>query len=261
MKKSVKAIIAVAVVIVIAIGGIVGGVLYNKAQEAKMEEAIAQEVEALNKLEADEDIEQEAYFKQVNEILERKVVEKGKYAVLEESIKGYLKEYYYSGVDEATNIFDSDAFNFEVIVHEGTDFKNAKKAIDDAKYVLDKSIEKYNKFLDEKNAEEYIADKGFNDKQKEIFKNAIDDIKGYTDKKTSDTYFDMLNAAKDLLVESEDLVAFLEKHPYKDYAGAPTFETNEEVSEFQKYIDDYIKAANKMSELGESVDDWLKNSN
>lgn len=253
MKKSVKIIIAVAVVLVLAIGGVVGGVLYNNAQNEKAEKAIAEEVAALTAIEEDEDIEDDEYSKKVNEILGRKVVEKGKYAEVEECIKSYLDEYYYSGVTDAIDIFEGDAFVFEKVVHEGKDFTDAKKTIADAKASLKKSIDNYTSFLDEKNADEYIADKGFNDKQTEIFKNAIKEIQKCETKETSDAYIEMLEAAIDVLVESEDVIAFLEEHPYVDDNGVPTFETTEEVVEFQTLIGDYIDAATKMGEIAENA--------
>ena len=147
-------------------------IIFDYQKEAK----IRNEIKIINNILTSENIEENA----INKILDRTIIEKGEYKLVEKSIKLYYKDLY-SSLSNLYFLLDEDNFsNYLSIINLKEDkptFIKSKNNLQDSKNQI---IEQYNDFYtrltDESIKLSYIVDKNLSNYNRKFYLEIIEEI-------------------------------------------------------------------------------------
>lgn len=211
MKNKKSIIIVVCVLIAVAISAGFGVSTYIKTQNENAMNAINAEIDAINSIfedESAEDLDKDALY----EHLDKRVVTKGKYAVVEDAAKTYMKDFYENSF-KVLDVLEDEKFEnlltVENIKNDGPDFKKSKSFIKNAKMTVEDCKYSYNKMNSNETILSYVEDKGLNDDQIAFYESIFDE---WFDDKEDEEYFDVLEDVNDYLNVSEKAINYLSEH-------------------------------------------------
>lgn len=235
-KKSII-IVVVCILLAVAISAGFGVSTYIKTENENAKNAINAEIDAINKIlddESEEDLDTEALY----ELLDKRVVTKGKYAIVEDASKKYIKDFYENTLPALDLIDDKkfvNLFTMENMKNDGPDFKksmsfikNAKKTVEDCKY-------SYNKMNSKETILSYVDDKGLNDDQIAFYMSIFDK---WFDEKEDKEYYRVVEDIYEYLSLCENAFNFLSEHKdgWEIKNDAIIFESEKDLREYRNII-------------------------
>lgn len=159
MKNKKVVIIAIIAVIIIAI--VVAGVMYARFNAEQLQ-ILAEEADKLGSMDI------------ATENIDMEIKSKGKYAVVEQTMKEYLNEAS-ELVKQASTIYDTseieNILSAENCMEDGPEFTKSKELLANFKTKSNEYIDSYNNLMKEENMMKAIEDKGLNDYYKELYRN------------------------------------------------------------------------------------------
>lgn len=163
MKKTKKkVIIGVVIIAVLLIIGIVSYVMYNKQQL----EMLFEETNKLSQMSLDE------------EEIDMKIKTKGKYAIVEETMKNYVNDVKNLSNDIINLCKESDLdkiLEIENIKTDGPEFISTKEKISEFRAQINEKMEKLQESLKEENIVAAIENKNLSNSYKELYKTVMFD--------------------------------------------------------------------------------------
>lgn len=199
-----KVIITIAIIIVVLFIGIGYFVLSDMRQE----KALNEELEQISDLTNVENIDVNA----INEKLDRTVT-KGDYAVVEQSIKQYLKDVLNNNIQIAKILNDEKITNIltaQNYKENGKDFIETKKYIKETIEKLENYKNEYSNFFTESKVMSYINNKGLDSYYIQLYKEDLaSDIEA---QKIDEIVENSIDEVISILKDSRDVIDFLSEN-------------------------------------------------
>ena len=192
--KNKKVLIIVAIIAVIVI--VAGIFVYFVKNNAKQLETLSNEAEKLSKIDL------------LNEDIDMEIKTKGKYAIVEETMKNYLNDTKVTMNELIKLCNDSDLegiLSSDNISKDAPDFVQTKEKLSTFKTQINTYIEKCDNLLNKENIENAINDKGVNDYYKELYKKLM------LDEETSNGLDKTREELKDSAKEVNEVIEGLQK--------------------------------------------------
>lgn len=162
--KNKKVLIGVIVAVVVVAIALVGGLVYNQQNKIKQENILKEEAEKLAKLDLTKDE------------IDMDIKTKGKYAIVEKTMKDYMKETQ-TVMTELIDLFNNSdldkTLSSENLSKDAPEFVETKEKLASLKTKLSEYSEKCDKLLNAKNIENAINDKGVSKYYKELYVNLM----------------------------------------------------------------------------------------
>lgn len=212
MKKKKTIIIVLCVLLAIGISAGFGVSTYVRTQNENAKKSINAEIQAINMIvfadSDDENIDKDELYKH----LDSRVVTKGKYAVVEDAVKTYLKDYY-ENVLKMVDFIDDEKFvnilSIENIKNDGPEFENSKAYIEQGKTLMKECNDAYNEINTKEAIDSYIEGKKLSDEQIAFYESVFEE---WFDKDEDEQYFEIVEDVNDYLEVSEKAINFLCEH-------------------------------------------------
>ena len=191
-------------------------------RDLKKEKVIRNDIKEISKVFGTENIDDD----DVNAVLDRRVIKKGEYAKVEDSIKQYYKDLY----DDLKNLLfllEEDNYNYFLssknIVDDGPSFIKTKNKIQNMKAQLAECYQTFNSQMDNESIKiSYVIDKDLTRYYKNFYMDLTNDIldsetKNNIEKKYKDVLYkiEVYNEALDFLIATRghwqvknDVIAF-----------------------------------------------------
>ena len=162
--KNKKVLIGVIVAVVVVAIALVGGFVYNQQNKIKQENILKEEAEKLAKLDLTKDE------------IDMDIKTKGKYAIVEKTMKDYMKETQ-TVMTELIDLFNNSdldkTLSSENLTKDAPEFVQTKEKLALLKTKLSEYSEKCDKLLNAENIENAINDKGVSKYYKELYVNLM----------------------------------------------------------------------------------------
>lgn len=162
--KNKKVLIGVIVAVVVVAIALVGGFVYNQQNKIKQENILKEEAEKLAKLDLTKDE------------IDMDIKTKGKYAIVEKTMKDYMKETQ-TVMTELIDLFNNSdldkTLSSENLSKDAPEFVETKEKLASLKTKLSEYSEKCDKLLNAENIENAINDKGVSKYYKELYVNLM----------------------------------------------------------------------------------------
>lgn len=162
--KNKKVLIGVIVAVVVVAIALVGGFVYNQQNKIKQENILKKEAEKLAKLDLTKDE------------IDMDIKTKGKYAIVEKTMKDYMKETQ-TVMTELIDLFNNSdldkTLSSENLTKDAPEFVQTKEKLALLKTKLSEYSEKCDKLLNAENIENAINDKGVSKYYKELYVNLM----------------------------------------------------------------------------------------
>lgn len=162
--KNKKVLIGVIVAVVVVVIALVGGFIYNQQNKIKQENILNEEAEKLAKLDLTKDD------------IDMDIKTKGKYAIVEKTMKDYMKETQ-TVMTELIDLFNNSdldkTLSSENLSKDAPEFVETKEKLASLKTKLNEYSEKCDQLLTTENIENAINDKGVNKYYKELYVNLM----------------------------------------------------------------------------------------
>ena len=162
--KNKKVLIGVIVAVVVVAIALVGGFVYNQQNKIKQENILKEEAEKLAKLDLTKDE------------IDMDIKTKGKYAIVEKTMKDYMKETQ-TVMTELIDLFNNSdldkTLSSENLSKDAPEFVETKEKLASLKTKLSEYSEKCDKLLNAENIENAINDKGVRKYYKELYVNLM----------------------------------------------------------------------------------------
>lgn len=162
--KNKKVLIGVIVAVVVVAIALVGGFVYNQQNKIKQENILKEEAEKLAKLDLTKDE------------IDMDIKTKGKYAIVEKTMKDYMKETQ-TVMTELIDLFNNSdldkTLSSENLTKDAPEFVQTKEKLASLKTKLSEYSEKCDKLLNAENIENAINDKGVSKYYKELYVNLM----------------------------------------------------------------------------------------
>lgn len=236
MKKKKSIIIIVCVLLVVAISAGFGVYTYIKTENENAKAAINAEIDAINKMLDDDstDFNKEELYK----LLDNRVVTKGKYAIIEDAAKKYMKDFYDNGFEVLDLVEDEQFVNLltiENIKSDGPEFKKSKEYIAKGKELIEKSKEIYTKMNTKETMNSYVEGKGLNKEQLAFYESIFAE---WFDEYEDNEYFDAVDDIDEYLSVAEKAIDLLSKNKdsWKIENGLIYFNSQKVLNEYNKII-------------------------
>lgn len=199
-----KKITTLAIVLVVLILGVVCYYFSNYHQEDKLEKELNTVRDLINASEKD--------HKEITKKLDKNVTV-GDYALLEKSVKSYLRDCYYN--DKELNDFLNDNFVLEMLSvknyqKDGPEFKLTKKYIKETNDKMKECLEKEKDLLTEEKIMSYVNDKELDSEFIELYKKET--LAKLEPNKEENKVDKNVNDKLNLLNNSEKVINFLVKN-------------------------------------------------
>ena len=193
-----KKLIIIIVIILLFIAGLIG---YMVLSDLKQEDKLDKEIEEINDLMSSQEID----MNRVNAKLDQTVTS-GDYAILERSMKSYLKDTF-STLFEIKDILENEKISslltIENYEEDGKDFVNSKRYISDVLKKLEDYKQKYPEYLTKEKAMSYISDKNLDsyyiDLYEDVYLKDMDTLKDDELDKAVNDLINILNVSNDVL--------------------------------------------------------------
>lgn len=162
--KNKKVLIGVIVAVVVVAIALVGGFVYNQQNKIKQENILKEEAEKLAKLDLTKDE------------IDMDIKTKGKYSIVEKTMKDYMKETQ-TVMAELIDLFNNSdldkTLSSENLSKDAPEFVETKEKLASLKTKLSEYSEKCDKLLNAENIENAINDKGVSKYYKELYVNLM----------------------------------------------------------------------------------------
>lgn len=162
--KNKKVLIGVIVAVVVVVIALVGGFIYNQQNKIKQENILNEEAEKLAKLDLTKDD------------IDMDIKTKRKYAIVEKTMKDYMKETQ-TVMTELIDLFNNSdldkTLSSENLSKDAPEFVETKEKLASLKTKLNEYSEKCDQLLTTENIENAINDKGVNKYYKELYVNLM----------------------------------------------------------------------------------------
>lgn len=199
-----KVIITIAIIIVILFIGIG----YFVLSDMKQEKALNEELEQISNLTNVENIDSNV----INEKLSRTVT-KGNYAIVEQSIKQYLKDILNNNIQIANILKDEKITNIltaQNYKEDGKDFIETKEYIKETIEKLENYKNEYSNFFTESKVMSYINNKGLDSYYTQLYKE--DFVSDIEEQKIDKTVENSIDEVISILKNSKDVINFLSEN-------------------------------------------------
>lgn len=162
--KNKKVLIGVIIAVVVVAIALVGGYFYNQQNKTKQENVLNEEVEKLSKLDLTKDE------------IDMNIKTKGKYAIVEKTMKDYMKETQ-TVMTELIDLFNNSdldkTLSSENLSKDAPEFAETKEKLTSLKTKLSEYSEKCDQLLTAENIENAINDKGVSTYYKKLYVNLM----------------------------------------------------------------------------------------
>ena len=162
--KNKKVLIGVIIAVVVVAIALVGGYFYNQQNKTKQENVLNEEVEKLSKLDLTKDE------------IDMNIKTKGKYAIVEKTMKDYMKETQ-TVMTELIDLFNNSdldkTLSSENLSKDAPEFAETKEKLTSLKTKLSEYSEKCDQLLTAENIENAINHKGVSTYYKKLYVNLM----------------------------------------------------------------------------------------
>ena len=231
-----KAIIFIVFILILLVIGIAIKIVIDFRKEGQ----IRNEVKEVTKVFVPSNIDDES----INALLERRVITKGEYSKVEDSIKSYYKDLY-SNLKNITFLLDEEnEYNYlssENLKNDSESLLKAKDSITNTKAQID---EYYTLFINYLTIDDtklsYVADKNLSNYYIKFYLELTNEVNDEELKENLLTKYNKVNNRLDIYSEALTFLETNVKH-WSIKKGTISFDSTE-------YYDDYIEITNKLNE-------------